>query len=179
MDKPIFRNNDSPKVDFKNKPNEEQENRQLSFKAMEREHYHKTTEWYIVATLLTMITVSYFIWNGSFTSAIVFVLILSVMFLFGNHPPRIIEIHITDNGIYIDSTYYRFKDINCFWIVNNKKTNIHALYLETGKKILRIISIQLHDIDDDLIRNVLNGHLDEDLSREEPTHSKTRRILKI
>jgi len=176
---PSIHDNNAKEIEFQNTPDEIQENRQLSFKALEREYYYKTIGWYVLATLLTIIAVSYFIWNGSFTSAIVFVLILSVIFLFGNHPPRIIEIHITDNGVYIDKKYYSFKEINCFWIVNDKKTNIHALYLETGKKILRVISIQLHDIDDDVIKNVLNEYINEDLEREEPTHSKTRRIFKI
>lgn len=158
-------------------PNNEGEEPLISFKAVEREHYEKSTAWFVLATIIAIASIIYFIMDQAFSSAIVFALILSILYLYGNEPPRVVEIHITSWGIYINKHFYDYKSLKCFWIINDPVNKIHALHLEAGKNILRILTIQLHDIQDNYIRTTLSPYIKEDLEREEPMHNQIRRII--
>lgn len=163
---------------FKNYPGDNEE-ALLSFRSLEREYYHKGIGWYLMAGIFVAISIFYFISDRSFTSAIVFALIFSVTVLYGNHPPRIVEIHFTQEGIYIHKKFFTYKEIKHFWIINSPRTGVHALHFEVGEKIIQTVSIQLHDIEDNVIRNVLTDRVDEDFEKEEPTHHQLRRFLRF
>lgn len=151
----------------------------MSFRTVEREYYEKDTTWFILATIFALISIIYFIFDGAFSSAIVFALILSFLYLYGNEPPRLVEIHITSWGVYINRAFYDYKEIKCFWIINDQVNNIHSLHLEVGKNILRIITIQLYDIPDIYIKKSFENYLEEDLEREEPTHNRIKRFFRL
>jgi len=172
-------NENSTKLEFKYIPENDYEELRFSFFSEERDHYEKSLGWYILATLFTIVSVYYFIMDESFSSAIVFILILTVLFLFGNTRPRIVEIHFTNEGIYLNKRHYSYKNINTFWIITDKKKQIHVLYIEVGKAIIRTISIQLHDVPDYIIRESFRNNVKEDKEKEEPINSKIKRTLKL
>jgi len=166
-------------IEFKHTPKNEHEELRFSFFAEEREHYEKNALWFVLATIFVLVSVTYFIMDESFSSAIVFVLILALFYLFGNNLPRIMEIHLTDKSLYINKKRFEFKDIQTFWIIKDKAKNIHNLNLEIGKNIVRTITIQLHDIPDYLIRAAFKDQIKEDADKEEPVRSKIKRVFKL
>lgn len=161
---------------FKHTPSGNEESL-LSFKAQEHEYYPKSILWYVVAGIFAALSIAYFISDQSFSSAIAFALIFSVTLLYGNNPPRIIEVHFTHEGIYIQKTFYEYRKMNSFWIINSPKNNIHSLHFDIGKKIVQTMTIQLHDIHDSIIRSVLQDRVEENFEKEEPSHHQVRRFL--
>jgi len=151
----------------------------LSFKSLEREYHYKDSSWYFLATIFILGSVAYFIYDGSFSSAILFMFILSFLYIYGNHPPRVVEIHFSEQGLYINKIYYPYTELNCFWIVTSGEDNVHSLNFELGNKIKRIITIQLHDINDNFIRSILKDKVEEDYEKEEPGHTKLSRFFRL
>jgi hypothetical protein len=164
---------------FEHTPHNEHHRTNLSFKTEEREYYEKSVTWYVIATILTAAAVTYFIIDEAFSSAIVFVLILTVLFLFGNSEPKVIEIHISDIGIHIQRRLFPYKEINFFWIINRPEADIHALYFEFGTTVKRVVCIQLHDMPDNVIRHALRDYLEENFEKEEPKHNQLCRMLRL
>src|SRR3989338_3551599 len=79
--------------------------------------YPRGATWFMIAGILVLSLISYAIFTGSATMAIVFILMGGAYVLTHNQDPKIIQVRITQLGIYVGDKYYPYNTINAFWIV--------------------------------------------------------------
>lgn len=150
----------------------------LKWKAPEFINHERGPLWFLIAGIITFIFISYAILTNSITMAIVFIVLSGVYYLTHNQEPRIIDIQITELGLYIDKKFYSYHMIRSFWIIYNPPF-IQTLNLNLGKKGMGKISIQLDRQDPAKIRRILNNEIPEIEGQEESILDILIRLLRL
>jgi len=137
----------------------------------------KGRRWYMTTGIILLLLITYAIFSGSATMAIVFILIGGMFFMIRNQEPRMQEIMITKLGVWIDEKFYAYSNIHSFWIVY-EQPYIRTLYLQIGKGHKRI-SIQLNDQDPVLIRQLLSREIPETEDKHEDFTETLIRLFRL
>jgi len=114
----------------------------LSWRAPEFITHQKGKTWFLVAGIITLLLVIYAIYTNSATMAIVFIVLAGVYYLTHNQLPKVIDISITEMGVFVDKKFYPYNMINSFWIVYHPPY-VHNLYLRLSGKAFTKVVIQL------------------------------------
>ncbi|MDF1498665.1 MAG: hypothetical protein P1P85_04945 [Patescibacteria group bacterium] len=115
---------------------------------------------YYVGVVLSVISVIYFYFQGSFITVLTFMILFVVMVLYIYQEPREIEYKIDLDGISLDDVLFRFTDIESFEIEEGEYFN----FLKFGIKnsVLPIKEVFLDSQDPLYIRAVLENFLIEE-----------------
>jgi len=132
----------------------------MNWKAPEFIIHQKGMRWFLIAGVITLLLIIYAIYTQSATMAIVFIVLAGVYYLTHNQNPKIIDISLTELGVFVDKKFYPYNMINSFWIVYNPPF-VHHLNLRLSDKTFSKVVIQL-DVQNPIeVRNVLAKEIPE------------------
>lgn len=154
----------------------------LAWEAAEFVTHEKGWSWilYIWAAALALSALTIWLNGLNFTgvlSGAVIVLAALALSVQGRAKPKIIRVNIDQDGILAGGRVYQWEELTGFWIVYEQLNQ--ALYLETKRKFLPVISIQLAKIDPEQVRAILLAHLPEHVDRAEEFSDRLSRIIKF
>lgn len=122
--------------------------------------YPRSATWFLAAGILVLSLISYAIFTGSATMAIVFILLGGAYVLTHNQNPKVIQIRITELGIYVGDQFYPYNAIRAFWIVF-KPPFVRKLYLQVGAKSSRELKVELMGQNPVALRQLLAKEIPE------------------
>ena len=111
--------------------------------------------------------------------AFIIILFGVILYLQTKRPPVDVKFNIFEDGIEIGAKFYKYKEINNFWLVY-EPPQVKNLYLHFKTKIKPVLSIPLEKQNPIRIRKLLLKYVDEDLDKDEESFSEILgRRLKI
>ncbi|HBF66908.1 MAG TPA: hypothetical protein DDW36_00595 [Candidatus Magasanikbacteria bacterium] len=145
----------------------------------EYQHGHRGKMWYIIASLLAVILLLYAVWSENFTFAFLILLLALVYFMLEHRAPESIVCAITDVGVAVGNKFYRYRDMDAFWIIYYPPEIKNVYFHFPGGQGPRF-RIPLEDIDPVVVRELLLAFLNEDLTQEViPLSESFGRIFKL
>ena len=150
----------------------------LSWKAPEYILHQKSARWFIGAGVIMLMLIAYAIYTNSATMAIVFILLAGVYYLTHNQHPKVIDIKITELGIYVGEKFYHYHMINSFWVVYHPPY-INTLNLRLAGKTLSKVVIQLDKQNPVEVRKALSKEIPEIEGEEEGLSDTLTRLLRL
>lgn len=150
----------------------------LHWKAPEYILHKKSTRWFMVAGVIILMLIAYAIYTDSATMAIVFILLAGVYYLTHNQHPKVIDIKITDLGVFVGNTFYHYHMINSFWLVYHPPY-INTLNLRLAGKTMSKVVIQLDRQNPVEVRQVLSKEIPEVEGEEEGLSDTLIRLLRL
>lgn len=150
----------------------------ITWKAPDFIPHQKSTRWFVIAGVIVLMLIAYAIYTNSATMAIVFVVLAGVYYLTHSQDPKIIDIKITELGIFVDTIFYPYNMINSFWIVYHPPY-IHSLYLKLSNKTLSKIVIQLDSQNPVEVRKALSKEIPEVEGEGESASDFLVRLLRL
>ncbi len=88
------------------------------FQSPEFLQYERDTTWYAGAGVFTVLLVAIGIVTHALSLVVAFLLAIAVYFLIHQHPPRMIDVRITPDGIYHGEEFFAFGEIKHFWFIH-------------------------------------------------------------
>jgi len=150
----------------------------MEWKTPEFIHHEKSKTWFLMAGLLIVALIAYALYTNSATMAIVFIVLAGVYYLTHNQQPKIIDIKITDLGIFVDQAFHPYNQINSFWIVYHPPF-VHTLNFRLGTKGRPRITIQLNQQNPVEVRKALAKEIPEVEGEGESMTEMVTRMLRL
>jgi len=151
----------------------------LSWQTWEYPPHERSRSWFIVASVVGAGLLVYAIATGNFMFAII-ILMMGIILLISTlrHPNRV-HVHITDLGIVFGDQFFDFEGMKDFSIIYNPP-EVKMLYVDFQRLWQPLLTIDLHDIDPNAVREQLLPYVFENLEREEETLTDmVRRMYKL
>jgi len=161
-----------------NNPINEHNKTLLNWKAPEFISHAKSGRWFVIAGIVVAMLIAYAIYTRSASMAIVFTMLAGVYYLTHNQQPKVIDIKITQLGIFVDKTFYPYNMINSFWIIYHPLL-IHTLNLKLGDKTSTKVVIQLDSQNPVKVRKFLAKEIPEIEGKEESFLDLFTKILRL
>lgn len=148
------------------------------WEAREYLQYQRGTKWYMVAGIILALTVIFSIITGNWTLAIAVIVFAGVYeYTQRQHPPKKVEIRITDLGIHVNHMFFSYNHIKTFWMHYGHGTK--TLNLRIHKRIHSDVVIQLEDQNPAAIREYLVGQIPEWEGKHERFSDVITRLLRL
>jgi hypothetical protein len=161
-----------------NNPIQNQNPKTLTWETLEHAEHKKHPLWFIGLAVIMSLVVLYAFNTGSWSMAIVFILITVLLLYFGSQKPKLIKVQAGTTGITIGTITYEYKIIKKFWIVYYPP-QVKVLYLETGAYLNNLVRIELGNQDPVAVKKFLLQYLEEDLDGQESLVDIIARRLKF
>jgi hypothetical protein len=137
----------------------------LEWTAPEHMYTQKTTDWYWIVAIVSATLTLLSILLGNTLFGILILVSSFTLALHASHPPKIIDIKVTDKGVQAGSTLYPYGSLESFWI---EEKELHPrILLKSESKLAPYIVILLGDVPAEDIRQVLDTYLHE-IKHSEP-----------
>lgn len=133
--------------------------------------HNRSIWWYIGGSLISIAILTYSVWQKNFLFSVFIVLVLIVLILRHGSEPVSVEFKIMEDGIIIGSGFYKFKEIETFWIVYDPPS-VKNLYFNFKSRIHPHVMIPLKNQNPINIRRLLNRVIKEDFSKEDEALSE-------
>lgn len=130
------------------------------WQAPEFEAYERDKRWYAYAALILIAIISYAVYTNSPVSAIVFILIGAVGYIYLNKEPKIIKFSLTDTGIIAGREIYEFEQLHSFWIFYDPPQE-KLISFHTKSYLLPFVHIPLDREDPVKMRQILLKYIPE------------------
>ena len=147
------------------------------WQALEFETYERDRKWYAYAALVLIIIVSYAVYTNSPVSAIVFILIGAVGYIYLNKEPKIINFALTDAGVIAGKEIYEFEHLHSFWIFYDPPQE-KLISFRTKSYLLPFVHIPLDREDPVKIREILLRYIPE-IKQKPSVVDMLERLLRI
>ena len=145
----------------------------------EYERYDRSARWYLVAGIAAAALVVFALLTANYLFALVIVLFGIVMFMHDMQEPLEVYFALTDTGIILGKKYYRYSELQSFWLIYNPP-EVKNLYFTLNGLVKHRLQVPLLDYDPRAIRDHLSLYLTEDLKQEEePFSDRLSRLLKL
>jgi hypothetical protein len=149
----------------------------LEWEYPERPVYERGRLWYIFMGLAGLGLLIYAVYSANFLFALMVIMFGLVIYITASVRPANQPFIITEQGIVIGNSEYRFREIEKFWFYYEPP--VKALYIElkglTGRQ-----RIDLMDQDPNQVRELIGQFVPEDLEQdEEPLSDILSRLFKI
>jgi len=154
-----------------------QEQERLSWRAPEFIHHEKGTLWFIIATIAAFALIINAILNKQWTTAIVFALLLGVVYLLVHEKPQLRTTIISNLGIHIGHRFFPYADIKSFWLIYHE--GAQTFNFQVHGTWGAVVTTQLGNQDPAQIRALLRSEVAEEENKYEPLLDKLSRWLKI
>jgi len=147
------------------------------FKTTLTANHQRSTRWYIAWSIFFALAVGVNVWMGLYLSAVVIVLLGTLVFVNASKKTKEIDVKITSKGISVGETSYTWRDIENFWILHDPPLN--QLLFKRRSGALREVSVELGTENPLKIRDLLLAYVPEDATREEGNIDFLTRALKL
>lgn len=152
--------------------------KEIVWQGPEFREYAKHPLWFVAFGLVVALLVLYGIYNNSWTTAAMFMLMGILGIVYSTQKPRTVTVKVNALGIQVDNLMYSYKTLKKFWIVYYPP-EVKVLYLETTAYLNRIVKLELAHQDPVRLREFLKEFLEEDLEGEESMVDVIARKLKF
>lgn len=133
----------------------------LKWKTPEFVYYPKSKNWYIIAGLVLAVLLAYSIWEKSFITAVTFIVLAVIFYMYAERKPQILDIEINDSGILFHDRFFPYENLNGFWITY-EPPETKLLTISTKSFLFQKISIILTDQNPVKLRQILLEEIPED-----------------
>jgi len=145
----------------------------------EFEKHDRSKKWYIAAVIVLGILIIYAVWTSNILFAVILILAAFIGVIQHFQKPHDVEAAITEDGVLVGSKFYRYEEIESFWMIY-KPPLAKLVYLDFKNKFKKNLAIPLENVDPIKVREILNQYLEEDLEREEEELSeRLAKVLKV
>lgn len=151
----------------------------ISWRAPEYQDHQRDEKWVLFAGVFALLFIVWAIWEGTYTTVIVIVLIAGLYYLTNHHTPKDIDISLTTSGILANGRYYPYSNMQTFWVIYNPEIETKTISFEMKSGLNRGETLQLGDQDPSEVRSFLSAHVQELEGRGETVIEKIIRILKL
>lgn len=150
----------------------------FSWAAPEYIQHQKTARWYVIATAIALAFTAGAVITANWTMAIA-ILVFAGVYEFTQrfHPPKTVDIHISELGIHVGHMFYPFSSMQAFWIM--LKPGLKTLNIRVHRQFYSDVIIQLMDQDAAKIRSYLVGQIPEWEGKDERLQDLILRLLKL
>lgn len=143
----------------------------------EYEKFPRSRRWLLLMSLAGLLLIAFGIFTANYLFALIIILFGIVLYLHELQEPITVPFALTDVGIVLGKKFYRYSEINNFWIIYNPPFT-KTLYFSLDNVIRHRLQVSLQDYDPRPIREHLAQFLEEDLNQEEePLTDQWARIL--
>ena len=140
---------------------------------------HRGKTWYILASIIFALLLIYALASQSLTMAMAFITVAVIFAFVEKKEPRMVNVQITDLGIFYKNNFYPYHEINAFWIVYHPPF-VDVLYLRLRKKKHFVnVKIELNQENPADLRNLLMKEIPELEGAQEPTIDILTRLFKL
>lgn len=138
--------------------------------------HEKSKRWYLVgaATIGVIILMALFLKN--LLMAITFLLIAVVGFIYLRRDPKKIKIKIRQGGIEVENNFYKFEDLESFWIFHHPNTLDSYISIKRKIKYFTHIQLPIGNNDPKIIRKKLLEFIPEQEQKEEVANILERKL---
>jgi len=150
----------------------------LTWKTPDFVPHPKGQNWIILASTGLLALIVYALITGSATMAIVFILLGGMYYLTHNQTPKIIDVKITELGVWVADKFLPYNTINSFWVVYHPPF-VRRLYLKVGAKAGRTVVIELNEQNPVEVRTLLAREVPEIEDKEEGFTDILIRLLRL
>ena len=149
----------------------------LSFQSLDCYPHERSARWYLTGGIAVLLFAAYGLFDGSWSTTLVALLIGGIYFLLRRQQPRMMNVIVTGLGITIDGTFTPWNLLRNFWIIVDKE---HIeLHIAPIRLIQPEIIIFLNETDPGLVRETLLSFLPERAGMEERVLDKFAKLLKL
>ncbi|MCK5416180.1 hypothetical protein KAI92_02005 [Candidatus Parcubacteria bacterium] len=153
---------------------------QMSWEIQEYETHKKSKKWYIIASIIAILSIIYAIAVDNILFIIIIVLSTIIIIMRDKDKIGKILVIIDQDGIHVGQKSYSFDEFKTFVVLYKPKQNIKNIYLEYKNPIKQRLSIPILNMDPLLIRKFLLKYIDEDLDRtNRPLSEELTAIFKL
>lgn len=126
------------------------------WKAPNRIYINHTKSWYIIVSIIAIITILTSLLTENFILVVVVITVIILLYAINSVPPTEIEHEITNLGIKTNENLIYWKDIEYFWITERSQQKILNIELKEhkGRKIYIIGKGNLEKIAEELLANI-------------------------
>ena len=145
----------------------------------EHERFKRTRVWYLASVLAVVALLFYSYIDNNPLFAII-VILSAIVFIIGEYrgPSRML-FQITEDGLVVGNSLYRYADIHDFFILYTPP-DVKVLYFDPKNVARPLLGVPLENQNPSEIRKILLPFLKEDLEREaEPTSDYLGRLFKF
>lgn len=118
----------------------------IKWQGPDHEIYPKSKRWYTIAGFILAGLVTYAVLTNSPLTAIVFILIGIVGYMYLERDPQLTDFAVSYDGVVIGNDVYEFDDISSFWIFYDPP-HTRVISLHMNGKLMPYIHIPLHQVD--------------------------------
>lgn len=140
--------------------------------------FYKGKTWIAIASFLNVALLVYAIWSGSWTMALVFIVLPLVYALEHRRKPKAVEVAISQYGIKFGVLKLPYSTIRRFWILHDPPY-VDELHLLTSNKLHPEVTIPLMGIDPTLLRQYLVTQIPEWEGKKQSTLDILIRFLRL
>ncbi len=145
----------------------------------EHEYHPRTTNWYLIVSLVALAGVGYSIWTMNYLFGLIILLSAVVLLLAGNEEPRKILVQIGHNGVVVDGNLITWEKLHNFSLIYHPPFT-KVLYMDRKYSPKPRLKLFLEDEDPVVIREHLMQYLPENLVlRDEHFSDILGRLLRI
>jgi hypothetical protein len=135
---------------------------EIRWKANEYVYHKKSVDWYWYFGLIVLVLIASSIYLHNVLFAFIIAISAFTMLIYSNKHPRELEYVANKRGISFDTDFYDYKDIQFFYIIDDKKQSEEKLLLiQLKKAISPIIIIPLGNEEVDKTRTFLLNFIEE------------------
>jgi len=150
----------------------------IAWQAPEYIQHHRGKRWYIAALIIVILIAAVSIITDNLTLALAILAFAGVYYyLQTHHPPKNIEIRLTEMGIYVGDRFFPYSNIKSFWIIYHD--GVKTLNLRITRHYHSDIIIQFDGQDPVAVRQYLVGQIPEWEGKEESLSDIFIRLLKL
>lgn len=141
-------------------------------------YYRRGQRWYTVAGVVAAAAFVTSIFQKNPLFSVILILLAIIYVMIGQRKPRQIAFAVRESGIEVDRDFYRWEELDQFWIVYHPP-EIKKLFFRFTTPLRPALTVQLEKENPVSVRKILLDYLSEDLSGEEPTSDQIGRVLKL
>jgi hypothetical protein len=149
----------------------------LEWQSTDSLEHNRGPRWYLAGGVIVLMFAAYGLFQGSWTTALLAVLIGGMYFLLRNEKPQSFRVRISGLGIAAGQDFLPWNTLRDFWILVGR--DHQELHLVRQSMIGKETVLYIHNIDPALVRSTLLQFLPERSGMEERALDTVARILKL
>lgn len=154
----------------------------VAWEAAEFVEHPKGAGWVLVVWLVALVFAGLALWQYQLTFLGVITTLVAVTAALalttqGRVRPKVVRIVIDADGLAVNGQRYLWQELKSFWLVFTPLNQ--SFYLETTRRFLPIMPLQIGKMDPEIIRSLLLAHLPERVDRAEELGDRFARMMKF
>jgi len=140
--------------------------------------YERSWKWYVLAGVVDAVLIGYALWTGSWSMALVLVVLAFVVVLELRRKPDLTIVVVSHWGIQFGDLKIPFTDVKRFWI-HHHPPHVDELRLQIQSRVHPEVTIPLHGTNPSLIRQYLVTQVPEWEGKEMSLLDVIARLLRL